>query len=324
MSAETLDAATALARLGIAHPGWTERLGRLPGAPVTLPAGDDALFERLGLTAKDATALGEGWPSPAWPAELRWLLERVVAHLRRDLGGYGLVEPGPPLARDGSPARRYFAVYALLGLLEDVRRYHAARGVPEEISWATLADLGRNLVVDRRTSGERWEVIRRWLTLHFRGGVYELGRLQFQRGRWPAHCAPAPGAGAQWALNLHVPESGPLIPAACDASFARAAHFFRRCFPDEPYRRVVCESWLLDPQLGEYLPEDANIMRFQRRFQLLAGGTDANVDVLSFVFHAPHARLEALRPRTTLERAVQAHLAAGRTWQTRCGWLSLQ
>lgn len=141
MTAETLDAVTALSRLGVAHAGWAERLGRLPGARVVLPAVDDALFERLGLTEKDANVLRDGWPSPAWPAELRRLLERVAAHLRRDLGGYGLVEPGPPLARDGSPPRHYFAVYALLGLLEDVRRYHGARGVPDEITWATLADL---------------------------------------------------------------------------------------------------------------------------------------------------------------------------------------
>ena len=31
----------------------------------------------------------------------------------------------------------------------------------------------------------------------------------------------------------------------------------------------VCHSWLLDPQLGEYLRPDSNIMRFQQRFDVL-------------------------------------------------------
>jgi hypothetical protein len=41
-----------------------------------------------------------------------------------------------------------------------------------------------------------------------------------------------------------------------------AREFFGHHFPDEPVSHFVCHSWLLDPQLVEYLPERSNIVRF--------------------------------------------------------------
>jgi hypothetical protein len=54
---------------------------------------------------------------------------------------------------------------------------------------------------------------------------------------------------------------------ACELSFEAAVDFFKRHLPAEKYRLAVCHSWLLDPQLAEYLPTDSNIIQFQRRFQ---------------------------------------------------------
>ena len=42
--------------------------------------------------------------------------------------------------------------------------FHARHRIPEEVSWATLADLGRNLAIDRRMNGEGWPVMLAWLT----------------------------------------------------------------------------------------------------------------------------------------------------------------
>jgi len=205
-----------------------------------------------------------------------------------------------------------------------VLAYHADHGVPEAVSRTTLADLGRTLAVDRRMKGEGWPHRFQWLTLHVRGGIYELGRLQFQRdgGRPAAPGADAPGPH-DLALALHIPESGPLTPERCDESFRLAREFFPRHFPDEPYRVVTCGSWLLDPQLAQYLPPESNIIRFQRRFQLLPGGQDGNRDVLRFVFHTFTTPLDELPQRTSLERAAVAHMKAGGRWQTRTGWLAL-
>jgi hypothetical protein len=102
----------------------------------------------------------------------------------------------------------YVYVYAYLALVGVVTGYHRDHGIPEAVSWVTLADLGRNLAVDRRMRREGWPVMQSWLTLHARGAVYELGRLQHQRGGT--------------AIDLHIPESGPLTAGAVAASLDEA------------------------------------------------------------------------------------------------------
>jgi hypothetical protein len=83
------------------------------------------------------------------------------------------------------------------------------------------------------------------------------------------------------------PRGGPMTPEAVTASLDEARAFFPRHFPDERYTTFSCGSWLLDPRLLEYLPEDSNIVRFQQRFELEPyeepEGLDADVEVLWFV-----------------------------------------
>jgi GNAT-like C-terminal domain/N-acyltransferase N-terminal domain len=262
----------------------------------------DALLTRLGFERSDRAEI---LASPSRPehAEERGRARRLLVD---GIGGKGELV-GWPTAPPGDP---WFHVHVFVSALDEILSWHAAREIPEDVSWATLRDLGRNVAIHRRAHGvggfdEHW-----WLTLHFRGLIYELGRLQFDRVRD--------------ALGVHIPEAGPLAPAACDASFAWAREFFARHFPEEEHRVGRCRSWLLDPQLAEYLDAGSNIVRFQRRFELSEDVRDGSEDVLWFVFRRRGAvDLEALPQRTTLERAVVTHLRAGRSWHERSGTVEL-
>ena len=64
-------------------------------------------------------------------------------------------------------------------------------------------------------------------------------------------------------INIHIPESGPLKPAACRDSMLRARDFFAEYLPDYPWKAFFCDSWLLDPQLPSILKPDSNILAFQ-------------------------------------------------------------
>jgi hypothetical protein len=179
------------------------------------------------------------------------------------------------------------------------------------------------------------------LPLTFRGAVYELGRLTFNRGTVELDIASAPHGvhpprRGDVQLNTHIPERGPLDPTACDESFARAREFFPRHFPDEPVACFMCHSWLMDDQLANYLPADSNIVRFQRHFHLLpdepgAHASVADGDILELVFHRAHGGpeipanlLDELPRDTTLQRAYVAHLRADGHWRTRTGWFPFQ
>jgi GNAT domain-containint protein/N-acyltransferase family protein len=303
------------ARLGVPV-DEVDRVDRLagdrPSAPLPAKADAPAILDRLAVRPDDAAEIMAGWPdpdSPLWTPELHWLLDRSIALIRADLGGHGWLPPGPELPRERGPAWRHLYVYTYLALVDVVRQYHQNHGIPDAVSWVTLADLGRNLAIDRRMHREGWPVMQSWLTLHARGGVYELGRLQHQRGGT--------------AIGLHIPESGPMSPEAVAASLDEARAFFSRHFPDEPYTAFSCGSWLLDPQLLEYLPGDSNIARFQRRFELEPyeepEGLDADVEVLRFVFRTLTTPLDQLPRRTVLQRAIVDHLRAGRHWHWRVG-----
>ncbi len=196
------------------------------------------------------------------------------------------------------------------------RANHARRGVDADVSQATLRDYTRHVVLYRQTYGHSGLDAPQWLALSFRGTLFQLGRLQFQR----AHKDDTP------VLDVHIPAFEPLLPDAVDASFDAARRFFPRHFPEEHYESATCTSWLLDEQLAEYLPETSNILAFQRRFELVAeDGADADAFVLEFVFRRPRERpdlladLALLPQHTTLQRGIVAHLRAGRHWQWRTG-----
>jgi hypothetical protein len=281
-----------------------------------------AIFERLAIDEQDQQEILAAWPSRETDLGVWRTLESAYETLVKDLGGFAPLDLlGLPV--ESTPIGRYFFVYVYLAALADVRRFHARRGIPDEVSWATLSDLGRNLVRDRLLLGDGGLRTSGWLALHFRGSIYELGRLQFNRMNVRAAHVTDPSLEGDPALGIHIPESGPLTPQACHDSFARAQPFFARHFPETPTRLGICTSWLLDPQLADYLPPDSNVMRFQRRFQLVSEGKDGDADVLRFVFHRIAPNIDELPQRTTLERAIVAHLRAGKHWRSRTGWIEL-
>ncbi|WSQ08337.1 acyltransferase domain-containing protein [Streptomyces sp. NBC_01231] len=264
--------------------------------------------------------------------ELRRFLEASVEELVRDMGEIGAAVDVPELDWASGALRRCFPAYVFVAALPHTRAHHRERGIPAEVSRRTLADLGRNMAVYRRRHGRAGVQAPRWLIHHFRGELYQLGRLQFERARHGERTAPvlaaagldvAPGTPC---LNLHVPDfRGPLSPAACDRSLARAGEFFARHYPEETYRTVLCHSWLLDPQLRSYLPEDSNVVRFQERFRVAREGTEpVDTEPVQFVFGDPELPVESLPRRTSVERAVGDHLRAGGHWYIGHGWFPLR
>jgi hypothetical protein len=270
---------------------------------------------RLGVAPADAADLLAARPGPDRYGALTATREELVA-------GMGVVDDELPWP-DEPDTDTWFYAWALLSALPAVRGYHGRQGIPDDVSWASLADFGLQLARYRRLHGRAGLASSDWLTLHFRGILYRLGRLQFQRNDIPEATGPA--------LSVHITADGPLTPRACDESFAWAARFFRRHYPDEGYRWAVCGSWLLDEQLAGYLPPDSNIIRFQQRFQVPEGAPthEADLTVLKYVFDRPPTpllpgELDALPQETSLQRAIVGHLRAGGHWWERTGWCDLQ
>jgi hypothetical protein len=311
---------------------WLEELQALgaPDQPISLPSPEEApaLPARLGVPGEQVAEVVDARPCPERDPALWWVLTRCYRLLVKDMGGFGQLRSWPSMPADLGQPGRYVYVWVFLATLDAVRAYHAARGIPGDVSWATLADLGQHLALHRRIRGDAGLSAQNWLTLHFRGGIYQLGRLQFNRGRIYYDAATVEKLGAPFrhgdpCLGTHIPDTGPLTPEACDASFRWAREFFARHFPEDRYCVATCGSWLLDEQLAEYLPATSNIMRFQHLFHPTPVSWDADREIIRFVFRRATSNLDELPRRTTLERAIVQHLRAGRHWRGRSGWLEL-
>ncbi|MEU9334790.1 acyltransferase domain-containing protein [Streptomyces sp. NPDC048290] len=304
-----------------------------------LPDADDlpeTLLD-LGVPHEDISELIARHRTLTQDAAAMRLLEEAVEEIVRGMGLVGGDQPEPgagggflPRVQEAPPELGgLFAVYAFIAALPHTRAYHRSRGVPDDVSRRTLADLGRNLAVHRRRYGHTGLHAPQWVRHHFCGELYQLGRLQFERARLldvtaralnDAGIEATPGA---LYLSIHIPDfSGPLSPAGCDRSLARARAFFARHYPEERYVGALCHSWLLDRQLREYLPAGSNIIRFQERFTLGPEDTEpSDVHPVQFVFGDPRLSPADLPRRTSLERAVGDHLRAGGHWYTGHGWM---
>ncbi len=321
---------------------WLDELAELgpPPSPLVLPPAAEAAAElaREDVPGDDVRAIVAALPSPNGDPDRWWVLERAYHRLTAGLaeGRDDAATAGP--AADGrgpwgdwpvpppslGPGWEWFHVHLHLAAVPDVIRWHRAHGIPAEVTWATLRNLGRNVPLHRQLHGGPGLHAPGWLVLHARGALFELGRLQYRRARATWTLPGAPFATGDPVLDVHIPPTGPLAPAAVDWSFRAARTFFGRHFPDDDSGSGVCTSWLLDPQLGAYLPDDSNILRFQQRFQLDDGWSWPGDDsIVEFVFRRMGAPVDALPRRTTLERAVVDHIRDGGHWQTRRGWCAV-
>jgi len=287
-----------------------------------------SLLEHCGICERDAAVI-QGYASEILRdgverSDLSELIEVLGQVVNKEWAGQRGIRLPELLWRDEG----LYGLLAFLELADGVVERNAGVGIPAEISWATLADLGRHIDIYFRRHGatgfDNWS----WVVRHFSGQLFQLGRLQFERSLLPRMASAsvdlerAAGPGGR-VLDLHIPEAGPLTPASCDAAFVMARAFFSTTFVDETYEVVTCDSWLLDRQLSDYLPPESNIIQFQRRFKVLEEHNDPGNSIVKFIFHTDECDVTELHPSTTLERAIIEHIGTGRLWRNCLGWMPL-
>ena len=217
---------------------------------------------------------------------------------------------------DAPALDRWWYLVAAMAFVPDTLAFHRDHGIPEDVSRRTLADAGLHVRLHRRMYGRSGFGQEGWISIHLRGLLYDLGRLQFNLTtlRLPTEQIRAAGLpldSGTVVLDTHIPESGPLRPDDVAASLARARAFFTEHFPQyAPYDYAICNSWLLDPQLQQLVP-GTNIDAFCRVWTPLDPGVEADISALNFIFRRPGMPLADLPRDSTLHRAVIDHMSAG-------------
>lgn len=104
--------------------------------------------------------------------------------------------------------------------------------------------------------------------------------IKLPLNEWHALCHP-------WEIvpSVHIPGGERMDKAEVNATFVKANEFFRKYFHFVP-KLYGCYSWILNPDLQEYLP-DSNVCHFQKQgYQIPAWGgcTPGQQDGVFFVF----------------------------------------
>ena len=111
-------------------------------------------------------------------------------------------------------------------------------------------------------------------------------------------------------IYIHIASDSVLSLPRLRESYLTARRFFADFFPAYANVDMFCESWLLCPVLHELLPASANILAFQRSFDVDKVDPE-NDGFMLWVYGRKDTRPTDLPERTSLQRKMKTHLLQG-------------
>lgn len=263
------------------------------------------------------------------------LLASLVAWVARSRGDVDVAIPIWDDLDDAGESGRFFYFYLFALCYDDACAFLREGRCPPDVIDTTMAVMPRHVAIHERKRASVGFEPGWWLLPILRGEMVQIGSLQFHRvNLGVGNLSPEPWYSSEEALargvgfrrgdpsvGVHIPYGTALAPSDLDATFARARDVLGAMWPVEQRRLATCQTWLLDDQLAEFLDPDSNIMRFQRRFTLLDGWYDNDVETIGFIFQTVGVALADLPRDTTLQRGVLDLLERGGHWRARPGWL---
>lgn len=186
---------------------------------------------------------------------------------------------------------------------------YCREGIPEDVFLATM-DCFRRFLEETHARTGQWAFDRGFWTWRQTGGLlFRLGTLEFEYQRIRPGPRPEGLEAEAPVLSVHIPSDAVLGREELDSSYSMASRFFSQVCSFGRPKAVVCGSWLLAPALEGMLPEGSGIRRFAGdycRYDV----DEKDQEFYEWLFGG-YKPLKELPERTSLQRAVKAHLAAG-------------
>ena len=192
------------------------------------------------------------------------------------------------------------------------KEIYARKGIPERIYTDTMAAFSRFVREDRNSYGCYKFTRTFWTTRQVSGKLFRIGQLEYEMT--VKHGQPA--------VSLHIPTDVDLRPEVLVPSLRDGLATFCRFFPEYEGKKVYCHSWLMSPLLKDFLPEDSNILRFQKLFDITADTVPGN-DILLWVFKNPRLPKEDYPENTSLQRKLKQFFLSGGAFLEGTGYLNV-
>ena len=142
-----------------------------------------------------------------------------------------------------------------------------------------------------------------WTVRQIGGYLFRIGTLEYEL---VASADPL-------RIDVHIPSDADLSTEALRESYDRARELINTNFPEYRTVPMCCESWLLGPQLKDFLPESSRILGFQKNFRLTKA--EDSDDIRQWVFKNPDLPTEGLPENSSLQRNLKKFLLSGGVFQ---------
>ncbi len=243
----------------------------------------------------------------------RGCFEQALAEYEKETCDYARLIALADEAAASTGMHEYTAELLVYVCLSKVlRERYRERGIDEAIFWNSMLDLRYKVEECKAVKGVVGSFVATWFEGFFNLTRFALGRLQFELVPF-GHTYEKDGktlTSDSVVINVHIPRTGtPLGVDECERAYALAAAFFA----DEIKGDIafVCHSWLLYPENEHILSERSNIVRFMKKYELVASGIDKNKADLWRLFDTDEQRPDRLPTDTTARRLYAEHIRKG-------------
>lgn len=210
----------------------------------------------------------------------------------------------------------------VLGFLADYAlEVNTKRGIPKYITTQTLKDINlwiHNYFVQYNKLGiEQSPAQLGWLTRHYTGRIFRIGRLQFNIRK-----ANKKIPDGEYVIETHVPQGEPLDLEKCNQSFDMAKEFFEKHFPQIDAKYFTFHSWLANPNLEKLLSADSNIVKFMKLWTLVDDEGDNSEQAIERVFGLGF-KIEDIQnapENTSLQRKLKEYIISGGNMDIKYGY----
>jgi hypothetical protein len=217
-----------------------------------------------------------------------------------------------------------FGAFVYTLAIEDTEKWYREKNIPNDIFLDTMSDISVWINRHYNWHGEWGFSQYGWLISHLRGGIFKLGRLQFEPAKVQEWSVPPADSGLNLKkddpfLSVHIPRGGRMDEAECLKSFERAKEFFPK-YLQYDFKAFGCFTWLFDPNFKKLLPADSNILKFQEMFNIYKY-SGAEYGGLEYIFvNITEKNIKDAPTDTSFRKAIVEHILSGGIMQSGSGY----
>ncbi len=202
---------------------------------------------------------------------------------------------------------------------EHLQKKYSEKGIDEKYLFDTLGDI----VIWAKTHYGMHQSLgiseTNWLYRHLTMKLIRLGRLQFCMAPAENGTPDDRISEGENVLEIHIPEGEKLDCDGCLKSIDAAKVFFAKHFPEFEYKYFTCHSWLLDSTLKKMLPEQSNILRFQKLFEVVSEDDSNRIIRYVFSWDMTEEKLGDAVCISSFAEKVKKHILSGNTFHESLG-----